>query len=127
MKNQGLLYAGAILLAAGVASFIPSVAAQPAPSGEAIFRQRCMACHRVAAGEPATAGPNLFGVVNRRAGTGTFRYSAAMKASELTWTSANLERFLASPTQTVPGTRMFVALPDPAQRRAVIDYLAQAK
>lgn len=127
MNYMGLLCAGAAMVVVGGIAFNPGVSAQQAPTGEAVFRQRCMACHRVADGEASTAGPNLSGVVNRRAGAGTFRYSAAMKASDLTWTPANLDRFLASPTQTVPGTRMFVALPDPAQRRAVIDYLARAK
>ncbi|WP_121115325.1 c-type cytochrome [Croceibacterium ferulae] len=127
MNYQALLCAGAVLLAVGGASFVPSVAAQPAPNGEAVFRQRCAACHQIAADRAATAGPNLFGVVGRQAGAGTFKYSAAMKASDLTWTPANLDRFLASPTNTVRGTRMFVALPDAAQRRAVIDYLGRAK
>lgn len=127
MKYRALLSAGAVLLAVGGAAFIPGAAARPAPDGEAIFRQRCMACHRIAADQPAAAGPNLFGVVNRRAGAGSFRYSPAMREAGLTWTPANLDRFLAAPTKVVPGTRMFVALPDAAQRQAVISYLAQAK
>ena len=69
-------------------------------------------------------GPNLAGVVNRKAGMTAFNYSPALKASNLTWNRPTLDRYLAAPGRTVPGTRMVIALPDQAQRTAVINFLA---
>ncbi|HEX7877505.1 MAG TPA: c-type cytochrome [Sphingobium sp.] len=103
------------------------VAAQPAPNGEQLFRQRCAMCHVNAAGKPATLGPNLSGVVGRKAGSTAYAYSAALKASKITWTSANLDRYLSGPARMVPGTRMAVVLSDPAQRGALIKYLSSAR
>jgi cytochrome c len=54
-----------------------------------------------------------------------FAYSAANRQSGLTWDPATLDRYLTSPRQVVPGTLMtFAGLHDPAQRAAVIAYLA---
>lgn len=95
-----------------------------ATSGETLFR-RCAACHSVEAAGPQKLGPNLHGVFGRKAATlKAFRYSPAMAASGLTWDEATLDRFLAAPAKAVPGTKMsFSGLKEPAQRRAVIDYL----
>jgi len=120
-----LLISSAILTAtiATGGALQPVGAAAPAPNGETLFRQRCQSCHSVAAGRTTPLGPNLVGVVGRKAGSTPFRYSPALKASGLTWSRATLDRFLAAPTRTVPGTRMVVAVPDAAQRAALIGYL----
>lgn len=99
--------------------------AQTAPAnGEQLFKQRCGACHSVVASQPARVGPNLSGVVGRKAASSTFAYSPALKASKLVWTRANLEKYLAGPTRMVPGSKMVVAVPDRAQRAALIQYLS---
>jgi cytochrome c len=70
-------------------------------------------------------GPSLIGVVGREAGTDPGHdYTAALKASGLTWTPANLDRFLAGPRTLVPGTAMSETVADPTQRRDLIAYLA---
>jgi len=102
-------------------------AAQTAPDGATIFRQRCQSCHVVGTARPTTLGPSLAGVVGRKAASTDFKYSAALQASGLTWTKANLDKFLSGPTRMVPGTRMVISLPDPAQRAALINYLATAR
>ncbi len=121
------LFLAAPLLLAGIAIGLPAAApaqAQAAPNGETLFRQRCASCHSVTPGKTSPLAPNLIGVVGRKAASGTFAYSPALKASNLTWNRANLDRFLAAPARMVPGTRMVIALPDPAQRAAVLNYLA---
>lgn len=118
--------AGASLIVAG-AVLSPLLAAPPAANGETLFRQRCQACHSVVAAKPAGVGPNLTGVVGRKAATATFNYSTAMKQSKVTWTQANLDQYLAAPTKMVPGTRMVVAITDATQRAAIIKYLSQTK
>lgn len=105
----------------------PVIAAPAANGGETLFRQRCQMCHSVIAAAPATLGPNLKGVVGRNAASTGFNYSTALKQSKLTWTQQTLDQFLSGPSKLVPGTRMGIALSDPAQRAAVIKYLASVR
>ena len=105
----------------------PAEASEPAPDGEQIFRQRCQVCHTVTPGQAPNMGPNLAGVVGRRAGSTAFAYSPALKQAGLTWTRAELDAFLAAPTRKVPGTRMVVAVASKPQREAVINYLARQR
>ena len=118
----------AALLFLGIAS--ASAAADPA-RGERVF-QRCFSCHSVADEPAKLQGPNLKGVVGRRAGTlPGFDYTDAMIAagkSGLIWTRATLDRFIAAPDSVVPDTAMQPppGLKDPAMRTDVIDYLEQA-
>lgn len=69
-------------------------------------------------------GPNLHGLFGRKAGSVQgFAYSKAMKASGIVWDAKTLDRYLAAPTTTVPGTRMVAKVGDPARRAALIAYL----
>ena len=122
-------YVGAAVrcFAVGVISTLPSIAAATVPNGELLFRQRCQSCHSVVAAQPGGVGPNLRGVVGRKAAAAGFNYSAAMKQSKVTWTQANLDRYLKAPTKMVPGSRMVIAVNDAAQRAAIIKYLSQMK
>jgi cytochrome c len=104
-----------------------TVSAAPAPNGETLFNQRCKACHSAVANKPSPLGPNLAGVVGRKAGSLTFAYSPALKASGLVWTKPQLDKYLTAPTKMVPGTRMVLSVPDAAQRKAIVDYLAKQR
>ncbi|WP_313400791.1 c-type cytochrome [Stenotrophomonas sp.] len=96
----------------------------PEISGEQAFAM-CTACHSRDAGAPQRMGPNLRGVVGRKAGSNPgFDYSPALKASNITWDAAQLDAYLAAPAKHVPGTRMVIAVPDPARRQALIEYLS---
>ncbi|MCY4185502.1 MAG: c-type cytochrome [Rhodobacteraceae bacterium] len=67
--------------------------------GERAFGQ-CKACHSVVAGEAKRTGPNLFGVLGRKAGSSDFNYSDILiEAGEagLFWSSENLDAFLSDP------------------------------
>ena len=68
-------------------------------------------------------------MIGRPAGSvAGFEYSRAMKRSKLTWTRENLERFLADPVGTVPGTTMtYAGVPDAKERADLIAFLANAK
>lgn len=94
-------------------------------AGEAIY-PRCGACHTLAYDR---VGPRHCGVIGRPAGSVVgFEYSPAMKRSKLTWTRENLERFLADPVSTVPGTTMtYAGVPDAKERADLIAFLANAK
>lgn len=120
----GALGGSMILIALGTND---KAMAQYTQSGETLFNQRCGSCHVISRDQKAGIGPNLHGVVGRIAGSGPFSYSSALRDSKLTWTRANLDRYLAAPMQAVPGTRMAVSVREPAQRATIIRYLAAAK
>lgn len=125
-----VLALGAAGLAVGAAAGVAEARAQAssADRGETLFRQRCASCHTVSADARGGMGPNLAGVVGRRAAAQSgYNYSNGMKASGLSWTRENLDAYLAAPARTVRGTRMMTTVPNPADRAAIIDYLAQAR
>jgi cytochrome c len=50
-----------------------------------------------------------------------------MKRAKLTWDEATLNRFLADPPKTIPGTTMtYAGVPDPQERADLIAYLREA-
>ena len=71
------------------------------------------------------AGPNLVGVVGRKAAAAPgFAYSAALKASGWSWTAPHLDAYLANPQSALPGTLMPAAVPSPKDRADVVAFLA---
>jgi cytochrome c len=118
------------LLAGGAVTVWCSPAGADPAQGERVF-QRCFACHSVVAGEDKLPGPNLRGVVGRRAGTQPgFRFSPVLieaGARGLVWTRATLDAYLADPERFLPGTEMAMpGLHEPVDRRDVIDYLEKS-
>lgn len=105
-------------------ALLPAAAgAQEASEGERLFRQRCASCHATQAGQNRI-GPSLAGIAGRRAGSvDGARYSNALRDSGLTWDDASLDRFLANPRQSVPGTTMAVNVPNEGQRQSLIAFL----
>ncbi|WP_217705678.1 c-type cytochrome [Peristeroidobacter soli] len=97
-------------------------------AGATVFAQ-CAACHAVGANAQNSVGPVLNGVVGRAAGTyPSYRYSAAMKRSGLTWDEATLKQYLKGPEQLVPGSKMmFPGLASDADVANVIAYLKQQR
>jgi len=92
--------------------------------GKALY-QACTACHSV---DENDLGPKHRGVFGRRAGSvADYSYSAALKASGLTWDRSTLDRWLTNPSELVPGTKMFFKIDDAQSRADVIAYLEQLK
>lgn len=51
-----------------------------------------------------------------------------MKQSKLVWNEKTLNRFLANPLETVPGTTMtYAGVADPKERAELIAYLSRQK
>lgn len=113
-------------LMAGATAAISAAPPGNAAAGAMIFK-KCAACHSVDPSGKNGLGPNLSGVVGRKAASvAGFAYSPAIKASGLVWNDRNLARFLATPRQVVPGTKMiFIGLPKPQDQADVIAYLKQ--
>lgn len=78
--------------------------------GEAAFVRDCALCHTVSRGGPNGFGPNLFGIVGRRAATaGSYDYSPAFLAiANWTWSPDGIASFIIAPAATIPGNRMSV-------------------
>ena len=110
------------------APFTAATATPPDPTPPTQF-PICLACHTTTTDGTHSMGPNLRGVVGRKAGTAPgFQYSQAMKSSGIRWTPEELNAFLSDVSAKVPGTLMpFNGLPDPQDRQAVIAYLKTLK
>ncbi len=107
----------------------PALAAGDPGHGKTVFAQQCAMCHTATKGGPAILGPNLFGVVGRKAGTvAGYNYSPAMKAAAWVWNEERLTAYLPGPRVLVPGTKMtYGGLHNPAQLDDLIAYLAGQK
>lgn len=107
------------------AAAAPPAAAQDAAAGAKLFA-RCQLCHQIDAAKGSGLGPNLAGVVGRKAGTfARFSYSPALARSGIVWTKETLEAFLANPQKLVPGNRMaFAGVPAAQERADLIAFLA---
>jgi cytochrome c len=112
-------FASAVLIAALAAT--PALAAD----GAQLFASTCKICHQ---GPSTPLAPSLAGVAGKaRASRTDFQYSAALKAKGGVWTDADLDKWLTKPSAFVPGTKMVVSVPDPANRAAIIAYLHTLK
>ncbi|MBR0650176.1 cytochrome c family protein [Roseomonas terrae] len=120
-----------ILLAVpAIASIVATASAQSgdAAAGRRVFSQ-CLACHTITEGGRNGVGPNLWGVVGRRAASiEGFRYSANMRErgeGGLTWTEDQLRVYVRNPKELVPrGTMSFPGLRNDTQLNDLIAYLA---
>ena len=105
------------------AVLLAALALGDAKAGEDVY-SRCLGCHAV---EYNRTGPKHCGVIGRRAGSVPgYDYSPAMKNSGIVWNERTLDRFLADPPQTVPGTTMtYAGVPEAKDRADLIAYLKQ--
>ena len=121
--RQTSIFALLVGIAAPIATL--SAAAASAPPGFAV----CAACHTTSEDGANGMGPNLRGIVGRKAGTlRSFKYSAAMAKSGIIWSPAELDAFLTAPRKRIPNINMaYFGIPDPAKRKAIISYLGTLK
>ncbi|WP_284944065.1 cytochrome c oxidase assembly protein [Acidisoma cladoniae] len=92
-----------------------------AAAGEKLFTQDCSECHKLDAN---AAGPALGAVFGHAAGiVAGYPYSAALAKSGITWTAAELDRWLANPQARVPGALMPMHLDNAIARGDIIAYL----
>ena len=104
-----------------------SAVAADVEAGKTEFK-KCALCHTTEAGKNKL-GPSLFGVVGRKSATlENFTYSEAMKKFDHVWDEETLDKYLADPRGTVPGTKMvFPGIKDKTERDDVIAYLETLK
>ena len=133
MVNTKTLYGmmTSLILAAAIAG-LGAGAAQAADvaKGQAAFVRQCAICHTIDKGGENRIGPNLFGVVGRRAGTMQgFRYTNAFRTTAtFEWTEGLLGPWISLPSVMVPGTAMggFPGVAD-RDKDDIVAYLAAQK
>jgi len=119
-----------VVAAAIVAPALCAAGSKPdIENGKTTFDTMCGVCHSVQKTGGPTLGPNLLGVVGRKAGSEAefTMYSPALKDSKITWSKKTLDKFLLNPMAQVPGTLMPMLIPDDKTRADMVAYLATLK
>ena len=126
MRMFGLLGLTAVVLALSG----PASAEGDAAKGKEAFA-KCAICHQVGPGAKTLVGPELNGIVGRKAASVAdyTMYSAGMKklgAEGYVWTEENIDKWIADPKAMIPDSPMSLAFagePDAATRANIIAYL----
>jgi len=85
------------------------LAAADYAKGRAAFQSRCSACHALIEGSADIAGPALYGMFGRKAGTkAAFTYSDTLAKADFAWTPERLAAWLADPAGYLPGNIMMI-------------------
>ena len=92
--------------------------------GQKVFK-KCSACHMIANDGKNMIGPNLWGVIGRKAGSiGDYKYSKAMIAYGKNWSFEEMNSYLIKPQAYIKGTKMaFAGLRKEKDRSSVILYM----
>jgi cytochrome c len=117
---------GEALFAAGPRGF--HTAPEQMTNGERQFVRKCSICHTLTPGSGRKAGPTLWGLFGRPAGTVTdYSYSPALIGTGIVWTEETVSRlFEEGPDIVTPGSKMPVQrITKPEDRRDLITYLRE--
>ncbi|HMK41774.1 MAG TPA: cytochrome c family protein [Methyloceanibacter sp.] len=127
MRTVAVLGLGAAMVLVGV--YGPAFAEGDATKGKAAFA-KCGICHQVGPGAKTLVGPELNGIVGRKAASiADYPYSAGMKklgADGWVWTEENIDKWITDPKALIPDSPMalaFAGVPDAGERADIIAYL----
>jgi cytochrome c len=103
---------------------VAAAADESVESGRQIFDRQCRTCHGGTAPADSPIGPNLAGIVGKRAGSqASGIHSQAAIDSRVVWDRESLRRFLSVPRREIRGSIMPVGVTDPAELERLLDYL----
>lgn len=106
-----------------------ATASADAGPGERAFERHCAVCHTLTPAGGNRAGPTLYRLFGRRAGSlPHYPYSPALRESDMVWTEETVnELFADGPHEVVPGSKMpLQRMNDAAARRALVSFLKRA-
>lgn len=98
-------------------------------AGELEFARKCSVCHTLLKDDGNRAGPTLWGVFGRKAGTvAGYAYSPALRNSDIIWNEETIGAlFDHGPQHVTPGSKMpLQRITDAEKRNALIVYLKKA-
>ena len=126
---------GATLLIAGLGAALSITSARAqfavpgqtaAPDPATLFLNQCGTCHSARQGDGPRQGPNLFGVVGRKAGSFPgFTYSPGFSEVDFVWDEAKLDAYITNPQAMIKGGVMAYKQANPATRKAIIGWLKE--
>jgi cytochrome c len=127
MRKLLCVVAGTLMLAA----FGGSAFAAGDAVGKELFTTKCGICHQVGPGAKTLIGPELNGIVGRKAASiADFpSYSAGMKKlgdEGYVWTEEHIDTWITDPKAMIPDSMMalaFQGVPDAGERADIIAYL----
>lgn len=99
------------------------------PNGERQFKRKCSICHTLTEGSARKAGPSLYKLFGKRAGTeADYSYSDILQGSKIVWSAETInDLFDLGPDHFIPGTKMpMQRIANSQDRDDLIDYLRQA-
>ena len=120
-KDSSLIVAGLddFLTRWEIFDFPPEILERPGPkrrfnpikdvsNGEKQFARKCSVCHTLIANGKKRAGPTLYKIFGRKAGTlNGYKYSKALLKSDIIWDENSInELFDKGPDKVTPGTKM---------------------
>jgi len=122
-----------------IQDFPPEILDSPGPArrfhptaeisnGERQFARKCSVCHTLEADGRRRAGPTLFGLFGRRAGSlPDYPYSQALLDSDIIWSAETVARlFTDGPDVVTPGTKMPIQrMKNKQDRDDLIAYLLE--
>src|SRR6185437_13622441 len=127
MRIVGLLGLGAAVALVGI--YGPALAEGDATKGKTAFA-KCGICHQIGPGAATLVGPELNGIVGRKAASiADYPYSPGMKKLRdggFVWTEPNIDKWITDPKAMIPDSPMalaFAGVPDAGERADIIAYL----
>ncbi len=103
--------------------------AETMPNGERQFMRKCSICHALEPGPSRKAGPTLYGLFGRRAGTVEgYPYSPRLDGSDIIWTEDTIDDlFEIGPDHYIPGSKMpMQVIAGATDREDLVAFLRQA-
>ena len=120
MKYFIIAFVTTIILGLGLSAVLAN---ESNTVGKRVFK-KCVSCHSFTKNK---IGPNLGNIFGQKAGSVEgFKYSKAIKNSDIIWDSWDLDSFLKKPKKYIKGTKMrFAGLKKKSDRKALIKYLKE--
>jgi len=110
-----------VLLVSPPASKATDAPADDPVRGKELFARRCTGCHSL---DQDKEGPRLGKVYGSKAGSvASFKYSDALRNSNIVWNDTTLDKWLRDPDSLVPDNDMSFHVADSGERADIIRYL----